>query len=656
MDDAEEARRTGEDRLCFLVESLPAAIYTCDVTGRITLYNKAASALWGRTPELHSDRWCGSFRLYRDDGTPLSLTECPMAVTLREGRNIRGAGLLVERPDGTRRSVIAYPELVRDASGALVGVTMLLDITEQKQCQQALRESDDRLRRCFEIGLVGMAITSVSKGILEVNDELCRILGYERSELLKKTWAELTHPDDLAADLAQFTRLMAGEIDGYSMDKRWIRKNGDAIDSIMAVRCQRRADASVDFFVGLVQDITERKRVEMETIALKNVLSLELAAMTRLHEFSSMFYADANLDQLLNDALDAIVALQDADLGILHLHNPESGQLEILASRGFATELLNSFCDAGADSGRTYARALREHTRVVVEDVETDPTFAPYVQAARAARVRAVHSTPMFGRSREPLGVISTYFRHAHRPSGLVLRMTDLYARHVADIIESKRSAAALQDLTVRLIEAQEVESKHLARELHDVFSQRLAAIGMEVAQLSDAPGQSGRSLAGPLLKVTELIDGLAKDIHGISRQIHPSILDDLGLRAAIKSECLWVSEHFGIEVDFTSDDIAPDLPEKVALCLYRIVQQSLSNAVQHAGASRVAVTLTLRSDTLVLTVDDAGRGFDPERIKGKRGLGLVSMEERLRIVGGTLSVKSRVGDGTHIEAKVAVP
>ena len=139
---------------------------------------------------------------------------------------------------------------------------MVLDITGYKASQQALQKSEDRFRQYFELGLIGMAITSPEKGILEVNDELCRILGYERGELLQKTWAELTHPDDLAADVAQFNRVLAGEFDGYTLDKRWIRKDGQIIDSIMAANCLRRADGSVDYFVGLVQDITQRKRAE----------------------------------------------------------------------------------------------------------------------------------------------------------------------------------------------------------------------------------------------------------------------------------------------------------------------------------------------------------------------------------------------------------
>jgi PAS domain S-box-containing protein len=138
------------------------------------------------------------------------------------------------------------------------------EMIERNRAEEALRASEERFRRYFELGLIGMAMTSPTKGILEVNDELCRILGYERSELLQKSWAEMTHPDDLAADVAQFNSVVAGEIDGYTLDKRWIRKDGQVIDTIMAAKCLRRADGSVDYFVGLVQDITERKWAEEE--------------------------------------------------------------------------------------------------------------------------------------------------------------------------------------------------------------------------------------------------------------------------------------------------------------------------------------------------------------------------------------------------------
>ena len=134
----EEALRLSEARYRDLIQALPAAVYTCDERGRVTLYNQAAVALWGREPEVGKDLWCGSWRIYRPDGAPLPLDECPMAVTLREGRAIRGEEIVIERPDGTRRHVLPHPEPVLNAAGAVVGaVNMLVDITDRKQAEQA---------------------------------------------------------------------------------------------------------------------------------------------------------------------------------------------------------------------------------------------------------------------------------------------------------------------------------------------------------------------------------------------------------------------------------------------------------------------------------------------------------------------------------------
>lgn len=179
------------------------------------------------------------------------------------------------------------------------------EMIEHRQARDKLRRSDERFRRYFDLGLIGGALTSSEKGCLEVNDELCRILGYSREELLEKNWAELTHPDDLAQDVACFERALAGEIDGYTLDKRWIRKDGGLIESIVTARAVRRTDGSVDYFVGLVQDITERKRAMQELQRLQHDLA-HVSRVTTMGEMAS------SIAHELNQPLAAIAAAASA--------------------------------------------------------------------------------------------------------------------------------------------------------------------------------------------------------------------------------------------------------------------------------------------------------------------------------------------------------
>src|SRR3981081_4236956 len=152
-----------------------------------------------------------------------------------------------------------------------------------------------------------MAVTSLSKMCIEVNDKICEILGYERSELLQMSWAEITHPDDLAADVVNFNRLLAGEIDGYAMDKRWIRKDGRIIYSTISVKCLRDADGSVDHYVALLQDITERKRAEeaLETAndTLERRVAEQVKDLTALNE--ALTEANERVTEILESITDA---------------------------------------------------------------------------------------------------------------------------------------------------------------------------------------------------------------------------------------------------------------------------------------------------------------------------------------------------------------
>ena len=262
---AEEARQQTNTRLQLAVRGSNIGIWEVDMpegqfrTGHVDFTNVWEQLGYARPPSP------------TDFATPMSLLHSDDSTRVIGAIDAYLAGdsvkLEVEhrarRSDGSYRWMLTRGVALRDAMGKairLIGTSV--DISEHRQAEKALRLSEERFRRYFELGLIGMAITSPSKGRIEVNDETCRILGYSREEMLGRSWAEMTHPDDLAADVAQFERVMAGEIDGYTMDKRWIRKDRRVIDTTISVTAVRREDGSVDYFLALLQDVTERKHAE----------------------------------------------------------------------------------------------------------------------------------------------------------------------------------------------------------------------------------------------------------------------------------------------------------------------------------------------------------------------------------------------------------
>jgi len=272
-----------EQHLHRLLSGLPAAIYLTDARGRITFYNEAAAALWGCRPRLNNDQWCGSWRLYRPDGTPLPHDQCPMAVALRERRTIVGEEAVAQRPDGTRVSFVAYPSPLWDSSGALVGaINMLVDITERRHAEQF------RLRLASIVESSDDAIVSKDlNGIVATwNRGAERIFGYTADEMIGKPIAMLIPPERQDEEPIILKRIQRGErVDHYETIRR--RKDGSLIEISLTVSPVRDANGRIVGASKIARDISEHKRKERHIALLarevdhrsKNLLALVLAAV-----------------------------------------------------------------------------------------------------------------------------------------------------------------------------------------------------------------------------------------------------------------------------------------------------------------------------------------------------------------------------------------
>lgn len=220
------------------------------------------------------------------------------------------------------------------------------------------------------------------------------------------------------------------------------------------------------------------------------------------------------------------------------------------------------------------------------------------------------------------------------------------------DVSERKRAEEALKDLGGRLIAAQEEERRRVARELHDDFNQRLAVLSLELEQLGKKIHES-LELRESVERLQSQAQEIAAEIHRLSYRLHPSKLDHLGLAPAIKSLCTELTESGKLKVQFHQTGFPAVLDRDVTLCVFRIAQEGLRNCVKHSGAESARVVLTKTRNAVRLMVSDNGCGFNTKTALMEKGLGFISMKERLHILGGEINVYSRPLRGTRIEISV---
>jgi len=227
------------------------------------------------------------------------------------------------------------------------------------------------------------------------------------------------------------------------------------------------------------------------------------------------------------------------------------------------------------------------------------------------------------------------------------------YIGSCIDVTEQKLAEEALSRMNQRLIEVQEEERSRLARELHDDINQRVGLLAVNLERLKQDLPASETVLRQRIADECARISLLASDIQAMSHSLHSSKLQLLGLAAAAKGFCRELQDLEKVHVEFHASDVPHDLPEHISLCLFRVLQEALQNAVKHSHSHRFRVSLNVSASKIALTVRDWGIGFRQDTASKSRGLGLTSMCERLKLVGGECSIESYVGGGTTVHAAV---
>jgi PAS domain S-box-containing protein len=480
-----------------LLQALPVAIYTTDAEGRITAFNEAAAALWGRRPELGKTKYSGFDKLYSPDGTLVPHDESPMALALKQERPIRGVEVVAERPDGTRVPFVPYPTPLLDASGAVIGaVNIVVDISARKRAeavQAALHEFTDRLYRSksasdvYESALdaIAGALGCQRASILLMDDAgTMRFVAWRRlSDTYRRAveghspWTrDDTDPQPLCIEnvgtahfpeplkcsvmaegiraLAFIPLLASGRLVGKFMTYYEVPHVFGAAEVDAAVTIARQLGFSL-----------EKRVAEEELRKTQRQLELELAATRRLQQISTQLIHESDVEALYDQVLDAAVVMMRSEFASMQMFHPERGELQLLAYRGFNPKAAAFWEWVRPGSGSTCGAALATGHRLIVTDIELSDfmTGTEDLEIYRQTGIRAVQSTPLVSRSGAMLGMISTHWRRPHQPSERDLRLLDVLARQAADLIERKQAEHTAQRLAAIVDSSQDaIVSKDL--------------------------------------------------------------------------------------------------------------------------------------------------------------------------------------------------
>jgi PAS domain S-box-containing protein len=504
--------------------------------------------------------------------------------------------------------------------------------------------------------------------ITEWTESAYEVLGYRADEIVGKHLSILFTPEEIAAGEPQ-RELNQAAAKGRAEREAWrVHKNGKRMWMNAISTPVRDAEGNILAFTKISRDLTERKRAVMERETLEANLMTQLEDLRRLHEMSARLIEGADLHKVLEEILDATIALQHADFGNIQLYDPETGAMRIVAQRGFSERFLEHFRVVGPGDNSACGRALREHSRIVIDDTEEDVAFAAHRAIAAQEGFRAVQSTPIVDRNRSIKGVLSTHFRHPHVPPDRELQLTDLYMRLAADLIVRAQGEEAIRAARDAADRANRTKGRFLATASHDLRQplQTISMLNGVLSRLVSASPTATEAIAKQeqaIKTMTRLLDALLDISKLESGAIKPHICDFAldALLDELHIEFSAIAEKKGLKFGVAASCTTVRSDRTL---LGQVLRNLLSNALRYTHTGSVRVQCVQENETIRIDVSDTGVGIPPEHLpyifdefyqvgpssstkREGHGLGLSIVQRIVRLLSHEIHVRSGLGKGS---------
>jgi PAS domain S-box-containing protein len=601
----ERALQESVERFRTIAQATSDAVWDWDITNNRVWWGEGVATVFGHSPEEAAagvDWW-----RERIDPADRDRVMNSLHATIQRGIRNWQSRYRWQRGDGSYAHVSDHGYLLYDEAGRprrMLGA--MLDETERRQAEAQIEEQRRRLQALFELSLDAIVMTDSTGRYVDVNPAACELLGYSRAELLGMAVPDVTDPQELP----RFQPLWRQFLETGTLSGEYLVRRKDGATRVVEFRAV--ANILPDLHLSVMRDITERRRTR--------------EALRASEERFQGFMENSPLIAFIKD---------------------EAGRY-VYVNRHLA---------------ELFGRPASEWLGRAGPEIWPAEVAAQYQQNDRAA----------LESGRTLVTTETALMPGGRRTEWLMMRFTirDAQGQRLlggagVDITEQKqaesrlqRSRERLRALAARLQAVREEERAHIAREVHDELGQALTGLKLELALLGNEAlagrdQRAARKIRRRLDKLAGLLDQTVHAVRRISTELRPGVLDDFGLAAAIEWQTAEFQKRTGIRcrVNVAGKDVS-FLDQRRATAVFRIFQEILTNVARHAGATRLSVELAERDGSLWLQVRDNGRGITPEEVAAPQSLGLLGMQERAQVFGGTVSITGEAGAGTTVTTRI---